>query len=409
MFGGSDCLCVPDIGRRNRGGRYVGNRYAVQYGWVGVCQNRSKRYLRRWRRGDRDGNGPRHAAAGQWECAPDTGSNGFQSAQLRNSSWAGTAIADLTSLGYSTYATAWNGSQDTYMTIYLSNGDRLQFEPTYSRLAAGNGNPNPQADPALNTWQTWDALNGMWYSDNFGGPGSNAITWTTILTDEGPGVTIATDTANTLGGIRIAAGFGLTDDNFDVNVRRLHDRHRSTRHDNLRLRSGQGCRSRAVAGHRSVWFGGNGVDRSGVAAAPPGYGGLKIGSGFRPSGQVGRARSVFDAAGEPSQTVNYRTRSLSVRQIRCRPRSGDRSASVAIPPQSPSGPVDERQILDRRLPQKSRRRKVRRHDAEPPDAELLAAHRFSSGQRARSFNGHGLTQPSGEAAEAGRGNVSVEH
>jgi hypothetical protein len=34
---------------------------------------------------------------------------GDQSVQLRNSSWAGTKIADLTSLSYSTYATAWNG------------------------------------------------------------------------------------------------------------------------------------------------------------------------------------------------------------------------------------------------------------------------------------------------------------
>jgi hypothetical protein len=55
----------------------------------------------------------------------NTGTDGFQSAQLRNSSWAGTAIADLTSLGYSTYATSWNGQQVPYLNLYLSNGDRL--------------------------------------------------------------------------------------------------------------------------------------------------------------------------------------------------------------------------------------------------------------------------------------------
>ncbi|HMP08475.1 MAG TPA: hypothetical protein PJ982_19165, partial [Lacipirellulaceae bacterium] len=112
---------------------------------------------------------------------------GNQSAQLRYSGAAGIRIDELTSLSYSTYATDWNGSQLPYLTIWLDldgNGtrdDRLWFEPTYSRAAAGNGNPNPQADPVLNAWQTWDALDGMWYADTAAGPGSNAITLAAYL------------------------------------------------------------------------------------------------------------------------------------------------------------------------------------------------------------------------------------
>jgi hypothetical protein len=161
-------------------------------------------------------NGPGTPPLGTGSAHFNTGSDGFQSAQLRNSSWAGTAIADLTSLSYSTYATAWNGQQVPYLTIWLSNGDRLWFEPAYSSASAGNGDPNPQADVALNNWQTWNALNGMWYTDNFFGPGSNAKTWADVLAAEGAGVTIVNNGAK--GGIRIASGFGSSGDTFDANV-----------------------------------------------------------------------------------------------------------------------------------------------------------------------------------------------
>ena len=161
-------------------------------------------------------NGPATPPLGTGSAHFNTGTDGFQSGQLRNSSWAGTAIADLTSLSYSTYATSWNGQQIPYLTIWLSNGDRLWFEPDYSSVGAGNGNGSPQADPALNTWQTWDALNGMWYTDNFFGPGSSAKTWTDVLAAEGTGVTIVDNGAK--GGIRIASGFASSGDVFNAYV-----------------------------------------------------------------------------------------------------------------------------------------------------------------------------------------------
>lgn len=164
-------------------------------------------------------NGPATPPLGTGSAHLDTGSDGSQAAAIRLSNWAGTEISSLTTLGYSTYATSWNGSQLPYLTIWLSNGDRLWFEPTYSRALAGNGNLSPQADPTLNTWQTWDAINGMWYTDYNAagsGPGSNAKTWSAIVAAEGTGVTI-TDPGG-LGGIRIASGFASAGDHFDANL-----------------------------------------------------------------------------------------------------------------------------------------------------------------------------------------------
>lgn len=150
---------------------------------------------------------------------------GDQSVQFRNIGWAGTRIDQLTSLSYSTYASAWNGQQLPYLTLWLDlDGvpgvdDRLHFEPAYSAAGAGNGNPNPQADPALNTWQTWNALTGMWYSDNQAGPGSNAITLSGYLSLAGnANATIVDASPGTIGGIRLTTGFASDTDNFNTNI-----------------------------------------------------------------------------------------------------------------------------------------------------------------------------------------------
>lgn len=169
--------------------------------------------------------GPATPPLGTGSAHFNTGSDGFQSGQLRNSTdWVGTRIEDLTELAYSTYATAWNGQQVPYLTIYLDTDgnfntreDRLWFEPDYSSASAGNGNANPQPDPALNLWQTWDALGGMWYSDNHAGPGSGAITLAAYLVLE-PDATIVDDVLGGKGGIRFSSGFAGTGDTFDANV-----------------------------------------------------------------------------------------------------------------------------------------------------------------------------------------------
>ena len=77
----------------------------------------------------------------------------------------GTSLTSLTVPSYSTYATAWSNSQLPWRRLYVAfNGHvngRLVFEPNCSRAAAGNDNVNPQSDPVLNTWQTWNVLIGM--------------------------------------------------------------------------------------------------------------------------------------------------------------------------------------------------------------------------------------------------------
>jgi hypothetical protein len=162
--------------------------------------------------------------------------NGDQSVQLRNSDWAGTRLDALTSLSYSTYATSDNGSQLPFVNLYLNYGtgtsrdDRLWFEPVYSSSTAGNNNPFPAQGPvALSTWQTWDMLKGMWYSDSGtpnsrafpadpNGPGDHAITLGDFLAAH-PNATIINDPGQGgLGGIRIASGFASPADDFNTNV-----------------------------------------------------------------------------------------------------------------------------------------------------------------------------------------------
>ena len=125
-----------------------------------------------WSFDNRDSNGVIIATTGSYVSGPATPPLGTGSAnlttgngttggdsgsELRNSGYAGTALDSISALSYSTYATSWNGQQLPYLMLYLSNGDRLTFEPTYSPA---------QGAVALNTWQTWNALAGGWYDDN---------------------------------------------------------------------------------------------------------------------------------------------------------------------------------------------------------------------------------------------------
>jgi hypothetical protein len=159
---------------------------------------------------------------------------GDSSEQLRNTDWAGTSLSSITSLSYSTYATSWNGSQLPFLNLYVDTtggstfNDRLWFEPVYSSATAGNNNPNaPQGPVALNTWQSWNALTGMWYTDSGtpnanafpndpNGPGDHAITWSEFLTLY-PNATIVNPSAG-VGGIRFASGFSSASDNYNTNI-----------------------------------------------------------------------------------------------------------------------------------------------------------------------------------------------
>lgn len=155
-------------------------------------------------------NGPATPPLGTGSAHLQTGVGfGDSSVQLRNNSWAGVLISSLTTLSYSTYATAWNGQQLPYLTLFLdtdnnlTRDDRLWFEPDYT------------APAALNTWQTWDLLAGNWYSDSgIGTPGAGAVSLATYLAAR-PNATIVNEG---FGGIRIATGFASAGDNFNTYV-----------------------------------------------------------------------------------------------------------------------------------------------------------------------------------------------
>jgi len=160
---------------------------------------------------------------------------GDDAAQARLTTLGGTLLSDLTAVSYSTYVDQnngglpGNGGQAPYLIVsvdYDNNGtsdDLLFFEPLYQDAAFFPS--NPQSTLVLDTWQTWDALNGGWYSVNGtagSGPGANVKPLSTFFTPALGGDADATivNTAGGLGGFRVVTGFGGLADwaNFIGNV-----------------------------------------------------------------------------------------------------------------------------------------------------------------------------------------------
>jgi hypothetical protein len=151
------------------------------------------------------------------------GPDGSAAAQARNTAFAGRLLSDFTALSYSTYVDQnnggmpGNGGQAPYIILqvdYDNNGttdDLLFFEPIYQDATFFP--TNPQGPLALDTWQTWDALNAGWYSV-FGtaasGPGTNVKPFSTFFTPALGGDADATlvNTSGGLGGLRLVTGFG---------------------------------------------------------------------------------------------------------------------------------------------------------------------------------------------------------
>jgi len=96
------------------------------------------------------------------------GANGDSYPTVRQSDYNGVKLSSLTAFDYSTYVSHFGtGGQAPYIDLYVDNNndnvrdDILAFEPVYQ---------TSQGTVALNTWQHWDALNGLWWSDSMGGP-----------------------------------------------------------------------------------------------------------------------------------------------------------------------------------------------------------------------------------------------
>ena len=169
--------------------------------------------------------GPGSPPLGTGSAQLSVGPDGSGAAQLRNTEYAGLRLDALEALSYATYVQRdGSGGQAPYLILqvdYDGNGsvdDLLFFEPIYQDATFFPS--NPQQSLALNTWQTWDALNGGWWSV-FGTAGTAPGTGVKSLEDflaVQPNATIV-NSANGAGGVRIVAGFGAGAwDNFVGNV-----------------------------------------------------------------------------------------------------------------------------------------------------------------------------------------------
>jgi hypothetical protein len=112
--------------------------------------------------------GPATPPAGTGSVQFTVGANGDSYPTVRQSGYNGVRLASVTALDYYTYVShAGAGSQAPYLDVYVDNNgdgvrdDILTFEPVY-QTSQGTVTPN--------TWQHWDAVNGLWWSDSMGGP-----------------------------------------------------------------------------------------------------------------------------------------------------------------------------------------------------------------------------------------------
>lgn len=150
---------------------------------------------------------------------------GSDAAQARNTAFSGTFLNALSALGYSSFveqnngglsSTLGNGGQAPYIILNVDNNndgvsdDLLFFEPVYQDATFFPS--NPQGPLALNTWQSWDALAGGWYSINGAGgsgPGTNVKPLSTFFDPDGDANQARiVNTGTGLGGLRLVTGFG---------------------------------------------------------------------------------------------------------------------------------------------------------------------------------------------------------
>jgi hypothetical protein len=112
--------------------------------------------------------GPATPPAGSGSVRFTTGANGDSYETLRTAQYNGTKLSNLTALDYWAYESHFGtGGQAAYLDLRVDwNGDGVQddtitFEPIYQ---------TSQGTVTLNTWQHWNAANGLWWSDTLGGP-----------------------------------------------------------------------------------------------------------------------------------------------------------------------------------------------------------------------------------------------
>lgn len=160
------------------------------------------------------------------------GENGGDSARVRQPNFNLVRLDQLTALSYSTFTEVdGSGDQSPYLLLSIDfNGDTtaddsIFFEPVYQGVTFFPS--NPQGPLTDDTWQTWDALNGGWWSvGNIcgAGQGANVKSLATYLTCQ-PNARIVNSSTG-LGGIQIVTGIGAgawdnyvgAADNFTIGV-----------------------------------------------------------------------------------------------------------------------------------------------------------------------------------------------
>lgn len=143
--------------------------------------------------------------------------HGDEAAFISTSAYDGIALSNLTSLSYSTYDTANNGSQFPYIQLSVATtgtgpaDDILFFEPPYQNPSSGNPSLPNQGATAMNTWQLWDAKVGGWWDNNgVENPGTGVGSLSTYLATY-PDATIE-DNPFAGGGIALTVGYASPGD-----------------------------------------------------------------------------------------------------------------------------------------------------------------------------------------------------
>ena len=171
---------------------------------------------------------------GSLQLATGDGTTGATcAAALRDSNYDDVPLASLTSLSYSTYDQVNNGQQFPFLELHINYGeggqnadDSLFFEPPYQTPSTGSATCPNQGPTVMDTWQTWNALAGCWWSNsgNLGNPGTGVESLSQILATY-PNAYIVNSTDNlsgftpvTQGGIGVVVGETGDPDQFVGNV-----------------------------------------------------------------------------------------------------------------------------------------------------------------------------------------------
>lgn len=163
---------------------------------------------------------------GSAQLSTGDGTTGGDGAEiLSTTGYSGVALSSLTSLSYSTYDTLNNGQQFPYLQLEVETSggtyDQLFFEPPYQTPTTGNSSLPNQGATAMNTWQSWNVLEGGWW-DNNGSCGSPGTGVASLSACEAalPGATIVNSYGTTgvltgVGGVQFTVGFGNPSDQFN--------------------------------------------------------------------------------------------------------------------------------------------------------------------------------------------------